>query len=121
MTNTEKMTNAKALAFVLENFELPADVKEKIQNIYNSTTKKSASKKPSKNAEENKALGVIVTDILANASEPMTITDMQNASAELKALSNQKVTAVVRMLIKSGEVVKIVDGKKSRFTLATED
>jgi hypothetical protein len=51
----------------------------------------------------------------------MTITDMQNASAELKALSNQKVTAVVRMLIKSGEVVKIVDGKKSRFALATED
>lgn len=114
----KKMTNAVALNFVLENFaEMPDDVREKIQNIYNSTIKKSSSKKPSKNAEENKAFGEIIKGILAD-KEPMTITEIQNSNEDLKALSNQKVTAVVRMLIKAEEVVKIVDGKKSRFTLA---
>ena len=43
----EKMTNSKALAFVLANAELPADVREKIENIKASIDKKnSAERKP---------------------------------------------------------------------------
>ena len=44
MKNTEKMTNAKALQFVLDNVDgLPSDVREKIENIHASYMKKSTS------------------------------------------------------------------------------
>ena len=120
----KKMTNAVALNYVLENCELPTEVREKIQNIYNSTTKKSASKKPSKTAEQNKALGEIVKEVLGKSAEPMTVTDIQNAEPRLSTaneISNQKVTAVIRMLIAEKEVIKVVEGKKSKFTLASAE
>lgn len=116
----KKMTNAMALAHVLENCELPADVREKIQNIYNSTVKKSANKKPSKTQEANLALAEIIKEVLAD-KDPMTVTEIQNTDERLSTandISNQKVTAVIRGMIERKEVVKIVDGKKSKFTLA---
>jgi transcription initiation factor TFIIIB Brf1 subunit/transcription initiation factor TFIIB len=115
MENT-KMTNAKALDYVLENVELPEEVREKIQNIYNSTIKKSTNRKPSKTSQENKAYAELVYQILVD-EEPMTISEIMKSSDTLSQLSNQKVTAVVRMMIADGTVTKIVDGKKSTFTL----
>ena len=47
-----------------------------------------------------------------------TVTDIQNGSEELSALSNQKVSALVRQLVDSKEVVKTTDKKKSIFSLA---
>lgn len=113
----EKMTNAKALEYVLENVELPEEVREKIQNIYNSTVKKSTNRKPSKASQENKAYAELVYQVLAD-KEPMTISEIMKADETLGQLSNQKVTAIVRMMIADGTATKIVDGKKSTFTLA---
>ena len=48
----------------------------------------------------------------------MTVTEMQGASAELGELSNQKVSALVRQLVEGGKVVKTIDKKVSRFSLA---
>lgn len=111
------MTNAKALEYVLENVELPEEVKEKIQNIYNSTVKKSTNRKPSKTSQENKAYAELVYQVLVD-EKPMTISEIMKSNETLSQLSNQKVTAVVRMMIADGTVTKIVDGKKSTFTLA---
>ena len=116
MENT-KMTNAKALNYVLENVELPEEVREKIQNIYNSTVKKSTNRKPSKTSEENKAYAELVYQVLTD-KDPMTISEIMKSNETLNQLSNQKVTAVVRMMIADGTVTKIVEGKKSTFTLA---
>lgn len=112
----EKMTNAKALNYVLENVELPKEVREKIQNIYISTIKKTANRKPSKASQENKAYAELVYQVLVN-KKPMTISEIMKSNETLSQLSNQKVTAVVRMMIADGTVTKIVDGKKSTFTL----
>ena len=40
---------------------------------------------------------------------------------ELSALSNQKVSALVRQLVESGDVVKTTDKKKSIFSLAESE
>ena len=117
MENT-KMTNAKALDFVLTNVELPEEVREKIQNIYNSTVKKSTNRKPSKASQENKVLAETVAKVLSKAENPLTISEILKADESFSDLSNQKMTAVVRMMIAEGNVTKIVEGKKSTFTLA---
>lgn len=80
--------------------------------------KKAANKKSTKTQEENKGIKSVILDTLASIGSG-TITDIQNANSDLAKLSNQKVSALVRQLIETGEVVKTTDKKKSIFSLAT--
>ena len=50
----------------------------------------------------------------------MTVSDIQSKSETLSALSNQKVSALLRQLVEAGEVVKVVDKKKSYFSAVAE-
>ena len=80
--------------------------------------KKAANKKSTKTQEENKGIKSVILDTLALIGSG-TITDIQNANSDLAKLSNQKVSALVRQLMETGEVVKTTDKKKSIFSLAT--
>ena len=82
--------------------------------------KKAANKKSTKTQEENKGIKSVILDTLASVGSG-TITDIQNANSDLAKLSNQKVSALVRQLMETGEVVKTTDKKKSIFSLATVD
>lgn len=82
--------------------------------------KKAANKKSTKIQEENKGIKSVILDTLASIGSG-TITDIQNANSDLAELSNQKVSALVRQLVETGEVVKTTDKKKSIFSLATVD
>ena len=82
--------------------------------------KKAANKKSPKTQEENKGIKSVILDTLASIGSG-TITDIQNANSDLAEFSNQKVSALVRQLVKTGEVVKTTDKKKSIFSLATVD
>lgn len=82
--------------------------------------KKAVNKKSTKTQEENKGIKSIILDTLASIGSG-TITDIQNANSDLAELSNQKVSALVRQLVETGEVVKTTDKKKSIFSLATVD
>ena len=82
--------------------------------------KKAANKKSTKTQEENKGIKSVILDTLASIGSG-TITDIQNANSDLAKLSNQKVSALVRQLMETGEVVKTTDKKKSIFSLATVD
>jgi len=82
--------------------------------------KKAQNKKSTKTQEENKGIKSVILDTLASIGSG-TITDIQNGNSDLAELSNQKVSALVRQLVESGEVVKTVDKKKSIFSLAPTD
>ena len=82
--------------------------------------KKAANKKSTKTQEENKGIKSVILDTLASIGSG-TITDIQNANSDLAELSNQKVSALVRQLVETGDVVKTTDKKKSIFSLATVD
>ena len=82
--------------------------------------KKAANKKSTKAQEENKGIKSVILTTLASIGSG-TITDIQNANSDLAELSNQKVSALVRQLVETGEVVKTTDKKKSIFSLATVD
>lgn len=82
--------------------------------------KKAANKKSTKTQEENKGIKSTILGTLASIGSG-TITDIQNANSDLAELSNQKVSALVRQLVESGEVVKVTDKKKSIFSVAAID
>lgn len=70
----------------------------------------------------NEGLVEVVYDILANAEEAMTATEILNVAKDNGVegiASNQKVSALLKML--GNRVVKEVKGKKSTFRVATED
>ena len=78
--------------------------------------KKAENKKPTKTQEENEVLKGVILDTLTN--EGVTVTELQAKSEELSALSNQRVSALLRQMVADGKVVKSVDKKKSYFALA---
>ena len=82
--------------------------------------KKASNKKATKTQEENVGIKATILEVLATIGRG-TVTDIQNGNAELSALSNQKVSALVRQLVESGKVVKTVEKKKSIFSLAESE
>ena len=82
--------------------------------------KKAQNKKATKTQEQNVGIKATILEVLATIGSG-TVTDIQNGSEELSALSNQKVSALVRQLVESGEVVKTTDKKKSIFSLAESE
>ena len=82
--------------------------------------KKAQNKKATKTQEQNKGIKTTILEVLATIGSG-TVTDIQNGNEELSTLSNQKVSALVRQLVESGEVVKTTDKKKSIFSLAKSE
>ena len=82
--------------------------------------KKAQNKKATKTQEQNIGIKATILKVLATIGSG-TVTDIQNGNEELSALSNQKVSALVRQLVESGEVVKTTDKKKSIFSLAKSE
>lgn len=108
----DKMTNVKALSYVLDTFgeELPADVKAKIEAIKAQTAKKNAS---ASKADEARAKAKLAKgeEILAEmrTDKSYRVKDM---IAELPCLAvdrtvwnSSMVTSVLRNLVESGKLV----------------
>ena len=111
ITKKEMFTMIKAQ--VKDNAEMVAFIDHEIELL----DKKASNKKATKTQEANVGIKSTILAVLEGA-KPMTVTEMQGASAELGELSNQKVSALVRQLVEAGEVVKTIDKKVSRFSLA---
>ena len=82
--------------------------------------KKAQNKKATKTQEQNVSIKATILEVLAIIGSG-TVTDIQNGNEELSALSNQKVSALVRQLVESGEVIRTTDKKKSIFSLAENE
>ena len=111
ITKKEMFTMIKAQ--VKDNAEMVAFIDHEIELL----DKKASSKKATKTQEANVGIKSTILAVL-EGGKSMTVTEMQCASAELGELSNQKVSALVRQLVEAGEVVKTIDKKVSRFSLA---
>ena len=99
-----RLTNPNEIAFIDHEIEL-------LEN------KKSTSRKPTKNQEENQVYKKILLDTL-EVLESATITDIQNENEKLKELSNQRISALLTQLVNAGAVIKIYDKRKAYFSLA---
>ena len=79
--------------------------------------KKSAKSGQTKTQKENAEILVKIKADLGEVGEAVTITELQAASAEMAQYSNQKLSALLKKLVESGEVVKTTEKKKSYFAV----
>lgn len=111
MTKREMFTNILVLLNAAEADEsLIAGIEHEIELL----DKRSASKSPNakKVAEQNANLAK-VREVLAAADEGLRATEIANATD----FTVQRVTALVRKMVESGEVTRTEDKKVATFTL----
>lgn len=106
MKNTEKMTNAKALQFILDNVDgLPVDVTEKLEKMLEQTIKKSASRKPTA-AQEETMKGV---EFVPTVMKPNTLYRCKDIVKLADLSSTQRATTIMTRLVEMNIVEKITD------------
>lgn len=101
---SEMENKTEALAFINHEVEL--------------LEKKSAKSDQTKTQKENVEVMEKIKSALGEVGKAVTITELQAASAEMAEYSNQKLSALLKKLVESGEVVKTTEKKKSYFSLA---
>ena len=107
VVKASKMENkTDALAFINHEVEL--------------LEKKSAKSGQTKTQKENVKVMEKIKSALSEVGKAVTITELQAASAEMAEYSNQKLSALLKKLVESGEVVKTTEKKKSYFSLAEQ-
>lgn len=83
--------------------------------------KKSASRKPTKTQVANEELKDVIFDILSKNGKEMTVTEILASGKFEQTTSNQKISALLKQMIDNGDVVKTVDKKVSRFSIAADE
>ena len=78
-------------------------------------SKKSSKTAPTKTQKENEAIKEKIVATLVELDRYATITDIQNANTELADLSNQKISALLKQLVDTNIVEKMIDKKKAYF------
>ena len=77
--------------------------------------KKSSNSGQTKTQKENETIKEKIVETLRAIGEYATITDIQNANAELSEYSNQKISALLKQLYDNKMIEKIIDKKKAYF------
>lgn len=78
-----------------------------------------------KTQKENEIVANMLIEELTKVGKPITITDLMNTSEIVKGytlengnnLTNQKISAIFKQLVESNRIVKVVDKKKSYFSI----
>lgn len=101
---------------VADNEELVAFVDHELELL----NKKSSARTQTKTQQANEDLKTQIIEELTRIGEKVTISDLQAQSEILSKdnYSNQKISALLKQLVNSGEVAKEVDKKKSYFFIA---
>ena len=120
---TKKLTKKEMFAMVIEVVNgVEVENREEMLNFLNHEVellnKKSSKSGETKTQKENKVLMEQLKEALAEMTVPVTISEFQEKSThEIATLSNQKLSALLKKLVESEEVVKTSDKKKSYFAL----
>lgn len=112
-----KMTNAKALSYIMDNCDLPQEIREKVENMIASLNRKSV-KKLSANNEE-RVLFVEVLDIL-KAHDKMTVSEIFRAMNSEAVESTQKVTGLLGKLSEMGCVARVEEKSRPFYKFAND-
>ena len=113
----KKLTNVLALEMVLgmaevqANTELVAKLETMKAQFEKKNSSKSGEKKPTKTQQENEVLKGYIMEVLTLNKTPMTIAQIQAEDIELKDLTNQKMSALLKQLVDTDQVVKTKDKK----------
>lgn len=113
MTKKEMFAEILKVKGVAENTAMVNFINREIELL----TRKGSKSTPSKTQIENEGIKKIIVKVLTG-NEPMTISDIQAQNETLSVLSNQKISALLTLLIKENKVIRTEIKKKAYFTVA---
>lgn len=129
---TKKITNKLALEYVMNNFDVPTDVLEKLEKMHDSLNRKSASasgnRKPTAKQMENAKYKEHIIVFMGNEPNRIfTASEIQKECPNLpEDISNQKTSALLNQMVNAGNLEKFKEKGKTFFkfvtaTVATEE
>lgn len=113
----EKMTRVQMYELIKERCVEDTRIVEFCDHQIELLSNKKSSSKETKTQVENKGIMENIVSILKGIAKPVTITELQGANEEMAQYSNQKLSALLKKLVESGSVEKIIDKKKSYFSV----
>lgn len=122
----KKVTKKEYFGMIMDMCKDREDIVNFCKHEIELLDKKNAKGGATKTQKENEIVANILMEELAKVGKPITITDLMNSSEVVKeyrlengnALSNQKISAIFKQLVESNKVVKVIDKKKSYFSIA---
>lgn len=121
-TKVTKKDNFQAIIAILEEANRQ-DLADVIRHEIELLEKKASSRKPTKSQVANAELTEALLEVLEESFDPLTILEIQDKDERLKALedgtpiSNQRISALLRPLVKNGTVIRTEEKRKARFAL----
>ena len=117
MTKREMFVAIANIAEVAANEEMMNFINHEIELLDN--RKRKGSKGMTKTQKENEGIKELILATLAEKEDKVTVSDLVATDA-LNGYSNQKISALLRQLVTSGQVEKTMEKKKAFFSLAEE-
>ena len=124
MNMVSKFAAVKAMlnGEAVEGFTL-ADALQFLDERIVQVEKKNASaangeRKPTKTQVENQGIKEQIVSAMGEVDKPVTIADLQKTNADLAALTNQKISALLTQLVKANVVLRTEVKGKAHFELA---
>ena len=123
MEKVRKITKKERFEMIKEivlnaGLENEAEMVEFLDNEINLLNKKRASGTKTATQKENEVLVEKLYAVLAEIGRPVTVSELQKESEDFGAMSNQKVSALMKKLKDAGRVNKVDDKKKAYFSIA---
>lgn len=116
MTKREMFVAISKVAEVSANEEMMTFINHEIELIDN----RKGSKTPTKTQKENEGIKAIILETLNTSEVAMTVTELV-CTESLNGYSNQKISALLRQLVESGQVSKEMVKKKAYFSIPKEE
>lgn len=118
MTKREMFVAIANVAEVASNEEMMNFINHEIELLDNRKGK--GSKGMTKTQKENEGIKELILATLAEIGEKATVSDLVTTDA-LNGYSNQKISALLRQLVASGQVEKTMEKKKAFFSLVENE
>ena len=123
MEKVRKVTKKERFEMIKEivlnaGLDNEAEMIEFLDNEINLLNKKRASGAKTATQKENEVLVEKLYAVLAEIGRPVTVSELQKENEDFGAMSNQKVSALMKKLKDAGRVNKVDDKKKAYFSIA---
>lgn len=115
----KKLTKREVFSKMLEVEEIASNelFVEFINHELELLDRKSSKSTQTKTQIENESIKNAIVESLERVAKAVTITELQELDSEMENYSNQKLSALLKQLVKENRVVKTVDKKKSYFSI----
>ena len=80
--------------------------------------KKSSKSSQTKTQIENEKIKATIVESLTKIAKSVTITELQELDTEMAQFSNQKLSALLKQLVASKQVIRTEDKKKAYFSVS---